>query len=589
MDDTSFKASYLVNLRWNAFMSNNITLYDHYKAKVISEIVKAKRSVYTKASRQPARDLWSFFRDCNGSNNNATTDILKNFKNVDEAVNSINTKFASFFNPPSISDNTPFFNNSSGACIFNSNNLTDPFDIFMYLNNLSIHKSMGSDDIPNILYRKGSTFLADPICHIVNCSMIDKTFPDVFKIADVSPITKKDKDLRPISLICIPAKITEHFVLRATKSTFIDKVDSSQYAYLPLSSTACALIDFHDTLTELLELPRVISVAALTFDLSKAFDTVDHCTLLHKLRNHGFAPDFIQWSHSYLLNRNQRVRICGVKSPLLSVSSGVPQGSIIGPYFFILYISDLIPALKSTAPFKYADDYTILCPVIENHDFSVINIRTEVDNVKNWCIRNHLKLNTSKCKILQFHKRNCTRKLDLSVFFHDLKYVESFTLLGVDFNHDLSWSLHFDTILSQASKRLYLLRKLNSLISHRDMHTVFNSIIKSSFEYCAPLFCCPSQNICNLITAFYRRCFKIMRCTNCNSFNANIADRFKFLTVNLLMKADTIAQHKLNCKVPPRLHYTNHFLIKKCKTERRKNSFTIQAPLLANRICNHKL
>ena len=370
--------------------------------------------------------------------------------------------------------------------------------------------------------------------HIINTCLLNHTFPTVLKNSDICPIPKSGKisigNLRPISLVSIPSKTIEHFVLKSVKSIIIDKVDRSQFGYIPYSSTTCALISIHDFITNCLDDINIQSVLLITFDFSKAFDSVSHNGIIDCLYSMDFPIDFIEFTKHYLCNRSQRVVLNGFKSDYLSITCGVPQGSVLGPFYFLLYIASLLPIHNSTHCVKYADDSTFMCPIFKNDIHASISVvKSEIDNVISWSTRHKLSLNLSKTNIIVFNKHmyNAT-PIDYCTYLPDIRIVDSLKILGVIFSSNLSWSQHFNSVISRVAKRLHLLRVLRPLISHSDLHKIFNSSICSVIEYAAPLFCIPSSVICNTLDSFYKRCTKIMQCkrVSCNISHVSTCTRF---------------------------------------------------------------
>ena len=229
------------------------------------------------------------------------------------------------------------------------------------------HKAIGADGIPNIIYREASFFVAKPLMHIINTCLLNHTFATVLKNSDICPTPKSGKisigNLRPISLLSIPSKTIEHFVLKSVESIIIDKVDRSQFGYIPYSSTTCALISIHDFITNCLDDINIQSVLLITFDFSKAFDSISYSGIIDCLYSMDFPIDFIEFTRHYLCNRSQLVVLNGFKSDYLSITCGVPQGSVLGPFYFLLYIASLLPIHNSTHCVNYADDSTFMCPI----------------------------------------------------------------------------------------------------------------------------------------------------------------------------------------------------------------------------------
>ena len=250
-----------------------------------------------------------------------------------------------------------------------------------------------------------------------------------------------------------------------------------QFAYKPLSSTVTCLISIHDAITDFLERSDVGACFLLNYDFSKAFDRISHSVLIEKLKNLGFPLGFIRLISSYLTDRQQRVKIGNVFSSTLPVTSGAPQGSLLGPFLFVLYCHDVKPANDCTSLFMYADDICEVCPIFkDDYALSVQNVSVEFENIHSWSVSNSLRLNSDKTRAL------CIRKKNFDVIFpFPFSIVESCKLLGVIWNERLTWTSHFLYLLKCASKRLYIIRILKQVLPHDDYGMFFIWSLRAYF------------------------------------------------------------------------------------------------------------
>ena len=219
----------------------------------------------------------------------------------------------------------------------------------------------GHDGVSSQFLKLALNSIVDPLTHICNMSLTEGVFPDTLKVANVILLYKSDDPMcfnhyRPVSLLCILSKVFEK-IMYDRLLNFVNKCDllyAHQYGFRKNRSTYMALLSLVDSLTQALE--RGEHVVGVYLDFSKAFDTVDHMILLQKLYHYGVRGCAHDWFTSYLANRTQFVTYNGVKSNLNNIKCGVPQGSILGPLLFLLYINDLSFACTWTFPVLFADD-----------------------------------------------------------------------------------------------------------------------------------------------------------------------------------------------------------------------------------------
>ncbi|CAB3990375.1 Hypothetical predicted protein [Paramuricea clavata] len=223
-------------------------------------------------------------------------------------------------------------------------------EVSYVLRSLDSSKATGPDDIPARLLRETADVITPSLCKLFNISVISGTIPDEWKLANIVPVHKKgDKEYaenyRPISLLCITSKVMERCVLNNIKTRLYDAVNMCQHGFMAGRSCISNLIDTLDYVGSCLDSGRHIDM--IYMDMSKAFDKVDHDVLIRKLqKDYGFGGNLLRWFRCYLENRKQRVTVLGATSDLLPVTSGVPQGSILGPALFLLYVNDLPSNVK---------------------------------------------------------------------------------------------------------------------------------------------------------------------------------------------------------------------------------------------------
>ena len=231
------------------------------------------------------------------------------------------------------------------------------------------------------------------------------------------------------------------------------------------------------------ETPKAI-IRACLIDFSKAFDRIDHNILIRKLQLLNMPPILLNWCAAFLRNRQQRVKIGQDKSNWLPIFAGVPQGTKLGPLFFLVMINDL----TTTAPmYKYVDDCTVF--EVTSHSSASSDLQTHLDSINQWIVNNNMRINAKKTKELNICFAKSPPVLQpLTIDNVPLDCVQSTKLLGISIQSNLKWDLHVGTICRKASKRLYALRCLKRIgVLPRDLCSVFCCFIRPVVEYACPV------------------------------------------------------------------------------------------------------
>ena len=248
-------------------------------------------------------------------------------------------------------------------------------------------------------------------------------------------------------------------------------------------STTSALTSFtHDCLQHLDNGEEVCSVF---FDISKAFDTVPHGPLMDKLISTNVNPHIVKWVHSYLSNRTQHVVVNGCDSAVLPVISGVPQGSVLGPYLFLVYINEIVDTISEDSKIvMFAYDIALYRAIRSPLDFILLQL--DVDAICNWIALNYLKLNILKCCYMIFTRKRYPTLPTTPLVVNNLALakVDSFKYLGVNLSTNLSWSEHVNCIATKTRRLVGLLyRRFYGYLSPHIMVKLYTTIIRPHLEY----------------------------------------------------------------------------------------------------------
>ena len=361
----------------------------------------------------------------------------------------------------------------------------EPWQVALSLHGINIHKASGPDLVPNWFLKEFAPSLAEPVCAIFNQSLVQRTFPQLWKSAEVIPIPKVnpprsiETDLRPISLLPTLAKVFESIVGRWFLDTILPTIDPNQFGALRGRSTSHALVSMLHQWCCTLDAGG--SVRAVFVDFAKAFDRVDHNLLVTKFLAKGVPHCLVKWLHSYLTNRRQRVRLAGDLSSWTTLVGGMPQGSWLGPLSFIVLIDDLVAGLPIH---KYVDDTTL--SEFLSSTSQVSNIDSHINTLLFWTSHNSMKINYSKTKEMLLGPLSKSIVPSLVIDHNSIERVCGFKLLGVHISDDLSWNLHVDHICARANTRLHYLKRLKRAGLPTDRVAIwYASVVRPVLEYCA--------------------------------------------------------------------------------------------------------
>ena len=355
------------------------------------------------------------------------------------------------------------------------------------LKSLDSSKSTGPDGISPKLIKNLASELAFPLHWLFNLSLRTGIFPSAWKKSYLVPIFKSGKrsdvkNYRGIALIsCIP-KLFEAIVNNKMFLQVKHYITEKQHGFFKGRSTATNLLTFVNF--TLNEMDNKKSVQTLYTDFSKAFDRVDISMLLFKLDKIGIDSNLLAWLKSYLTNRTQCVKFDGFLSRLINVTSGVPQGSHLGPLLFILYVNDISFVLKHVNVSIYADDMKLFMSIKDEADGIVF--QNEIDIFYEWCNRSLLQLNIKKCTSILFsrkiNKPNITVKLDNQL----VGTCSNVRDLGVILDSKMSFVEHYNTIILKATNMLNFIKRFSyNFQDPYTLKTLFIAYVRSILEYCS--------------------------------------------------------------------------------------------------------
>ena len=371
-------------------------------------------------------------------------------------------------------------------------NVTEEF-VFKELRCLDSKKSMGDDGINAGFLKMCTPSIVSYITKLINESIVTSEYPSAWKIAKITALFKggDDKDVnnyRPISILSTVSKIIEKHVYTHLYKYFSDfnLLSNNQSGFRSGFSCETCPLKITNKWYKALNDGKIIGCIAL--EITKAFDVLNFDILLKKLDAYNCHISTVKWFQSYLYGRKQFVKLDDLKSSTFDQLNGVPQGSILGPLLFNIYINDMPLCIDYVNADLYADD-TTLYAIANSVNILQNNLSHDLNNFSNWCNKNNLVINTnkSKCMIItsrQRRKHLTHTELTLSVNGQKLECVDNLKILGLIIDENLSWKYHIDNLCKNLSSLTGLIWRIRNYLSY-DMKVLFyNSFILSRLDYC---------------------------------------------------------------------------------------------------------
>ncbi len=401
----------------------------------------------------------------------------------EEKANTLNNYFVSISTVDASNIALPNFILKTNATIDNIN--ISEQEINDILSNLVINKANGPDEISHHMLKETSRTICLPLSILFNRSIQENSYPSCWKLANVMPLFKKGdneepSNYRPISLISCVGKVMERVVFKHLYNYLHSNklIYKNQSGFLPGHSTVFQLMDIYNQVCKAFDDKK--STCIVFCDISKAFDRVWHTGLIFKLRQYGINGNLLNWIINYLTSRRQKVFVSSSYSVEKHINAGVPQGSVLGPLLFLIYVNDIAESLVSITRL-FADDSSL---AVSNSDSAVIEttLNSDLRTVTNWSKQWLVNFNPNKTEVVFFSLSNQIRP-NLVFNGTQLNFCNHHKHLGVTFSEDGSWHEHIKNITASASKALGSMRLLKFKVKRKCLNQIYISYLRPIIEY----------------------------------------------------------------------------------------------------------
>ena len=444
-----------------------------------------------------------------------------------EAANCINSFFSNIGAQLSKNNNAPWKFYGQSVEVECPRLRTDFEEVLSLCKKINIVKSSGIDDVASKIFKCAFMVLIPQLVYLFNLSFETNLFPNKWKQATVVPLFKSGdrsevSNYRPISLLPLPGKILEKIAHRNIV-TFLEEnniISDQQNGFRKGFSTVTAVADLTDSLFSAINKSEI--TLSVFVDLRKAFDTVSHDILCKKIEKYGVRSNVNEWCRSYLTGRSQKTLANNNKSDECSIKYGVPQGSVLGPLFFILYVNDLQQALKNINVQMYADD-TVIYLSGQNVTTIAEKLQLGLSRLNGWCLANKLTLNPSKTKMMTFGTRHSIKKANhchLSLAGVQIQKVSTFKYLGFTLDSTLSFKMQVSDTISKIMHKKIMLSKIMPFLNNDVALLIYKSMILPYFDYCDVIYNCANADGLEKLQRLQNKCLKI--CLNLHQLHNTI-------------------------------------------------------------------
>ena len=492
---------------------------DPERANLLRQQFKAYRNMLVSLIRKSKQNHFSKYFSDNAKNLRKTwkgiKDIIQIKSNKSYLPNCILEKGSSLIDPTQIANAFNCYFSSIGETLQskihssylhftkylknpNINSLfispTDSTEIFNLISSLRNGKAAGPNSIPTSVLKHLNKEISIILSNLFNLSISSGFFPDILKTSSVLPLFKKGSKLicgnyRPISLLSNISKLFEKLMYSRLYGflNVYNCISELQFGFRAKHSASHALVSITEKIREALDSGHF--ACGVFIDLQKAFDTVDHNILVSKLEYYGVRGIAKNWFTSYLNDRKQFVSINGYKSALNVIKFGVPQGSVLGPLLFLVYINDFSISVKNSIVHHFADDTNLL---YINKSLKVMckKINFDLKGITDWLNANRLSLNVDKTEFIIFRSPRKLLDYDVNIRLNGQRlYPSSYIVyLGVLLDEHLSWKPHVNELIKKLNRSNSMLSKIRHYVDINALRSIYFSIFSSHINYCCQIW-----------------------------------------------------------------------------------------------------
>ncbi|KAK0142318.1 putative RNA-directed DNA polymerase from transposon X-element [Merluccius polli] len=530
--------------------SSDRQIFTSLRNKVVRNLRKAKADFFIKViedARGNGKLIWENLNKLTGRNKDQKTREhelkVNGILTLDHDV--IANTFNSFF-IDSVEELAQSFSSSNWTCtpinddkpIFRIGEITESA-VVEIMSSLRDSKAKDAYNMDTTFLKTHKDALVCPIVQLINLSIKQCIFPSNWKKAVVTPIFKAGdqsnvSNYRPISILPVVSKVAEKWVaqqLTAHLNSGHNPLHPLQFGFRPNHSTETANCYFLESVKSKLDAGGI--VGAVFLDLKKAFDTVDHQVLLSKLSFFNFSTETVEWMRSYLVNRKQSVRIGNTQSTYLNCNIGVPQGSILGPILFSLYINDLPSICPTVSIQMYADD-TVLYIHTKNKQLAAEKLTAAMVHVSDWLRNSCLHLNTNKTVCMFFSRNSTDPDTDILIKGNSIQVVSQFKYLGITLDSNLTFQKHVKNVANKIKFNLSNFRHIRPYLTTDAAKLFMHAMIFSHITYCFTTWSQTNLTTLKPIESLYKQTLKTLDQKPNRYHHCHIVQKYNLLNFDSL-------------------------------------------------------